>query len=384
MNCWNTLRASQNHNVAGNGKRDGMRICRIGQSAAKSLQGLEPTNMSTKSFYFFDLLDSHDASPTRENFMAFNACFSLQLFPLNEWKNIQEQVESEGVVKNDFVRSFTGFKLSGLNISICVDGNEFDSLPFAHSNLNDYSELKPMWSFFGGEFTDTDTSFSINNSGDICGYSWFHNSTSRLTFNDYPYGEYSQVAGRMQQSHHTICATGDIVFSSVKAEAARIHQSGGSETNESARKNKAYTGDDYYALAWPTTFRNIKNQLETIHQYTEKGFGMIMNGEIGRYENTRYIEQTNIPKGGAADSTTWNAFSRTADAWNGANSDWIYFFGADTVAEAIAVPEEMRGKIPTDFGRSRGVAWYYLGGFGIVHPVVDQANARIIKWDSAS
>lgn len=141
--------------------------------------------------------------------------------------------------------------------------------------------------------------------------------------------------------------------------------------------------DDYYALAWPTTYRTIKNQLETIHQYTDRGFTMIMNGEIGRYEGVRYVEQSNIPKGGAADSTTWNAFTRTADAWNGGYSDWIYFFGSDTVAEAIAVPEEMRGKIPTDFGRSKGVAWYYLGGFGIVHPTADQANARIVKWDSA-
>jgi hypothetical protein len=148
------------------------------------------------------------------------------------------------------------------------------------------------------------------------------------------------------------------------------------------RNIPAYQGDDYYALAWPTTYRTIKNQLESIHTYTETGFKMIMNGEIGRYENMRYVEQTNIPKGGAADSTTYNMFSRTADAWNGGNSDWIYFFGADTVAEAIAVPEEMRGKIPTDYGRSKGVAWYYLGGFGIVHPVADVANARVIKWDS--
>lgn len=149
------------------------------------------------------------------------------------------------------------------------------------------------------------------------------------------------------------------------------------------RNIPAYSGDDYYALAWPSTYRFIKNQLETIHSYTDRGFTMIMNGEIGRYENVRYIEQTNIPKGGAADSTTFNMFTRTADAWNGGYSDWIYFFGADTVAEAIAVPEEMRGKIPTDYGRSKGVAWYYLGGFGIVHPTADAANARIIKWDSA-
>ena len=152
------------------------------------------------------------------------------------------------------------------------------------------------------------------------------------------------------------------------------------------RNIPAYTGDDYYALAWPTTYRFFKNQLETIHTYTDAGFQMIMNGEIGRYENVRYIEQTNIPKGGAADSTTWNAFTRTADAWNGGYSDWVYFFGADTVAEAIAVPEEMRGKIPTDYGRSKGVAWYYLGGFGIVHGVnaaTNSRNARIVKWDSA-
>ena len=151
------------------------------------------------------------------------------------------------------------------------------------------------------------------------------------------------------------------------------------------RNIPAYTGDDYYCLAWPTTYRTFKNQLETLHTYTESGFQMIMNGEIGRYENVRYIEQTNIPKGGATDSTTWNAFSRTSDPWNGGHSDWAYFFGADTVAEAIAVPEEMRGKIPTDYGRSKGVAWYYLGGFGIVHAkntATNSSNARIVKWDS--
>lgn len=144
-----------------------------------------------------------------------------------------------------------------------------------------------------------------------------------------------------------------------------------------------YSGDDYYAIAWPSTYRSLKNDLEAIHQYTADGMRMIMNGEIGRYENTRYVEQTNIPKGGAADSTTWNAYTNTADAWNNALSDWIFFFGDDTVAEAIATPEEMRGKIPTDYGRSKGVAWYYLGGFGNAHKVTGNvANERIVKWDS--
>lgn len=140
------------------------------------------------------------------------------------------------------------------------------------------------------------------------------------------------------------------------------------------RNIPAYLGDDYYALSWPTTLRTFKNNLETIHQYSETGFKLIMNGEIGRYENIRYVEQTNIVKGVSTDGAT-------GTAWSQGVSDWIFFMGNDTVAEAIAVPEEMRGKIPSDYGRSKGVAWYYLGGFGIVHTLA--ANARIVKWDSA-
>lgn len=134
-----------------------------------------------------------------------------------------------------------------------------------------------------------------------------------------------------------------------------------------------YMGNDYMAIAWPSTYRAFKNDLETLHQYVDAGLTMIMNGEIGRYEATRYVEQTNIGKG----------VSNNGTAWSAGLSDWIFFFGEDNVAEAIAVPEEMRAKLPSDYGRSKGVAWYYLGGFGIVHRS-DPAQARIVKWDSAA
>lgn len=127
-----------------------------------------------------------------------------------------------------------------------------------------------------------------------------------------------------------------------------------------------YMGDDYIALAHPSTFRTLRNDVESVHQYVDKGFQMILNGEIGRYEGVRFVEQTNIAK----------------ETFAQAKSNWCFFFGDDTVAEGIAIPEEMRGKIPTDYGRSRGIAWYYLGGFGIVHTAA--AQARIVKWDSAA
>ncbi len=127
---------------------------------------------------------------------------------------------------------------------------------------------------------------------------------------------------------------------------------------------------DYFSIARPTTFRGIKNELEAIHQYVESGMQLIYNGEIGRYEGIRFVEQTNI-----AAETTWTT---------NAASNAAYFFGADTCAEAIVEPEQIRGKIPTDYGRARGIAWYYLGGFGICHNETDGLQNRIIKWASAA
>lgn len=145
-----------------------------------------------------------------------------------------------------------------------------------------------------------------------------------------------------------------------------------------------YVDDDYFSLAWPTTYRPFKNALESVHQYVETGFQLIANGEIGRYEGIRFIEQTNIAHGGAVNAANYTF--RNPVPWTNGQSDWAFFFGEDTVAEAMVIPEEIRGKIPTDFGRSRGIAWYYLGGFGLVHGATsaDAGNARVFKWNSAS
>lgn len=143
-----------------------------------------------------------------------------------------------------------------------------------------------------------------------------------------------------------------------------------------------YMGDDYFAIARPTTYRTFKNSLETLKQYTDVGLTHIFSGEIGRYENTRFVEQTHVPAGGANDSTTYNVWTGTADAWNNAKSDWMFYFGNDTVVEAPVIPEEVRAKIPGDYGRSKGIAWYALTGFGAAHDVA--ADTRIIMWDSAA
>ena len=129
-----------------------------------------------------------------------------------------------------------------------------------------------------------------------------------------------------------------------------------------------FDGVNYMAIFRPTPLRPFKNNLEGINQYTPEGWHVIMNGEKGRYEGIRFVEQTNIPLATNAVGATF------------ANTDRGFFFGSDTVVEAFAIPEEIRGKIPTDYGRSRGIAWYAELGFGIAHTEVP--GSRIFVWDS--
>jgi len=150
------------------------------------------------------------------------------------------------------------------------------------------------------------------------------------------------------------------------------------------RNIPAYDGNSYFCISHPTTYRTFKNSMETIHQYTGEGLQHIKNGEVGKYEDVRFVEQNQIPKGGAYDSATFDAWEGTADAWNNAKSSWAFFFGGDTVTEAVVIPEEIRAKLPGDYGRSKGIAWYGLGGFGLIHSGSGNANARIVMWDSAA
>jgi N4-gp56 family major capsid protein len=88
-----------------------------------------------------------------------------------------------------------------------------------------------------------------------------------------------------------------------------------------------------------------------ISKYTAEFAKNIFNGEIGKYYNTRFIEETGY-------------FSNTIGS--GATHGAAVFFGADAVYEAVAIPEEIRVKVSVDFGRDQALAWYFLGGWQTV------------------
>jgi hypothetical protein len=110
----------------------------------------------------------------------------------------------------------------------------------------------------------------------------------------------------------------------------------------------------------------------------------IFNGEIGRYEGTRFIEQNQIPKGGAADSTTFDPWTNTTDGWN--NGQVLvgvllrprHRDGGDRACRRKSAPRSRR----TSGARARWLGTRSLG-FGIVHDVAADSS-RIVMWDSAA
>ena len=130
-----------------------------------------------------------------------------------------------------------------------------------------------------------------------------------------------------------------------------------------------YEGDDYIGLVTTKCKRGLMNDpsWESWHKYTDPTSKY--NSEVGRLENIRFIE---INNGGALDNTIGTG-SVTGEA---------VFFGADAVAMAVVEDPELRAKIPDDYGRSKGVAWYGILEFGLVWTTANAGEARVVHYTS--
>lgn len=132
-----------------------------------------------------------------------------------------------------------------------------------------------------------------------------------------------------------------------------------------------YEGDDYIGLVSTKAKRGIMNDpdFEVWHKYTDPESKY--NSEIGRLENIRFVEINNT----GALSPAPGSQSVMGEA---------VFLGADAVAVAIAQDPELRAKIPTDYGRSRGVAWYgIMNWLQVWGDSASPGEARVVHLTSA-
>jgi N4-gp56 family major capsid protein len=114
-----------------------------------------------------------------------------------------------------------------------------------------------------------------------------------------------------------------------------------------------YDGQSYVVICSVGALSGFFNDTQTggfvdVTKYSETLSEYLYRGEAGRYYMGRFVEETNVLKNLAGTSTT---------------SGEAVAIGFDAVMEGVAIPEELREKVPTDYGRSQGIAWYALLGF---------------------
>ncbi len=125
---------------------------------------------------------------------------------------------------------------------------------------------------------------------------------------------------------------------------------------------------------------SLKGAMVTVQQYNEIGYEKIMDSEVGMIHGVRVMRDNNATRL-SYDLASTSSGSATAKSWPGTNSLEGFMFVGNPVIEAVAVPEQVRAKEVTDYGRSKGLAWYWLGGFKLQRS--EAADAEIIKWASA-
>lgn len=129
-------------------------------------------------------------------------------------------------------------------------------------------------------------------------------------------------------------------------------------------KAEPYSGDDYMAICSTNAKRGVYDECEDILQYTKYP----ASGEFGRYYDVRFTK-------------TNHALSNTIG--NGSAYGEAYIFGGNEapICEGVAVTPEIIPKEKTDFGRSRGLAWYMIAGYKIFWE--GDPDNNIVKYDSA-
>lgn len=153
--------------------------------------------------------------------------------------------------------------------------------------------------------------------------------------------------------------------------------------DELAKRNiPPWDGEDYVCIGSIEAIRGILDDLESTKYYIVDGYKNMLAGEVGRYYGVRFIRDNYATRYIYDEVARTSTRTGTVKVWSGGYSGDAYIFGKGTVAEAVAEPEHVIPKEVSDYQRSKGLAWYFVGGYKILWE--DEGNSRIIKWASAS
>lgn len=112
-----------------------------------------------------------------------------------------------------------------------------------------------------------------------------------------------------------------------------------------------YDGTNYLCIATTPHLRGIMNDPDWRDAKLYGEPEALFRGEVGRIEGVRYIHTSNSDA--LSNSTTTDGIGEAI------------YFGVDPVVEGLAMGEEIRAKLPDDYGRDQGMAWYLLAGWRV-------------------
>lgn len=131
----------------------------------------------------------------------------------------------------------------------------------------------------------------------------------------------------------------------------------------------------YQNLYWicfvhPHQSRDLRDDSAWINASNYGAPEQLFTGEIGRIDDTRFIETTLMCNGKASANDPAYKADLVKSAGDTANATDIYqavIFGDQYYGIAWSLPVELRDNGVEDFGRKRSLAWYAIWGTGLLH-----------------
>lgn len=129
-----------------------------------------------------------------------------------------------------------------------------------------------------------------------------------------------------------------------------------------------YQGASWICFVHPHQSRTLRDDPAWINASNYGAPDQLFTGEIGRIDDTRFIETTLMCNGKAPEADP----SFKNELKNGVSSNAVdvyqaVIFGDNYYAVAFGLPVELRDNGVIDFGREHGLAWYSIWGTGLLH-----------------
>lgn len=129
---------------------------------------------------------------------------------------------------------------------------------------------------------------------------------------------------------------------------------------------KAVGGSYWICFVHPHQSRSLRDDPAWINASNYGAPELLFTGEIGRIDDTRFIETTLMTNGAAA--TTDAGYDEELKGNGGKpNLYKAVIFGDAYYGIAYGLPVELRDNGVEDFGRKRSLAWYSIFGVGNLH-----------------